>query len=105
MKSDLIRIKILKIAKNSKNSEAQLTKRDQKRNNYVSQKKLEEVKDNIKDTWKVLNMAMGNKSKTTNISCLKVKNSLLSIPSKLLMSLTSILQYRQTGGKGIPTIR
>ena len=36
----LIRIKILKIGKNSKNSETQLTKRDQKRNNYFSQKYL-----------------------------------------------------------------
>ena len=60
--------------KNSKNSETQLTKRDQKRNNYFSQKKLNEVRDNIKDTWKVLNMAMGNKFKITDIDCLKVKN-------------------------------
>ena len=83
IKSELIRTKILKTGKNSKNSEIQSTKRDQKRNNYFSQKILDEVKDNIKDTWKVLNIAMGNKSKTTNISCLEVKSNLLSNPQRI----------------------
>ena len=46
-------------------------------------KNLDEVKENIKDTWKVLNMAMGNKSKTTNISCLKMNNNLLCDPQQI----------------------
>ena len=45
--------------------------------------KLYEVRDNIKDIWKVLNMAMGNKLKATNINC---KKKLSSDPSKLLMT-------------------
>ena len=48
-----------------------------KRKSYFSQK-FEESQDNIKETWKVLNTAMGRKSKTTVINSLEVNSDTIT---------------------------
>ena len=48
-----------------------------KRKSYFSQK-LKESRGSIKDTWKILNTAMGRKSKTTNINSLQVGSETVS---------------------------
>ena len=57
-----------------------------KRKSYVSQK-LEESRGNIKDTWKILNTAMGRKSKTSNINSLQVGSETFSEPGEIAKEL------------------
>ena len=52
-----------------------------KRKSYFSQK-LEELRGNIKDTWKILNTVMGRKPKTTNINSLQVGSETFSEPGE-----------------------
>ena len=55
-----------------------------KRKSYFSQK-LEESRGNIKDTWKILNIAMGRKSKSININSLQVGLETFSEPGEILV--------------------
>ena len=57
-----------------------------KRNSYFSQK-LEESRGNVKDTWKILNTAMGGKSKTTNINSPQVGSEIFSEPGEIAKEL------------------
>ena len=67
--------------RNEANSQKKL-----KRKSYFSQK-LEESRGNIKDTWKILNTAMGRKSKTTNINSLQVGSETFSEPGEIAKEL------------------
>ena len=57
-----------------------------KRKSYFSQK-LEENRGNIKETWKVLNTAMGRKSKTTTINSLDVNSNTFTDPKDIAQEL------------------
>ena len=57
-----------------------------KRKSYFSQK-LEENRKNIKETWKVLNTAMGSKSKTTTINSLDVNSNTFTDPNNIAQEL------------------
>ena len=47
-----------------------------KKKEYFS-KKLQESRGDIKGTWRVLNMALGKKSKTTTFNSIKIKEKRL----------------------------
>ena len=53
-----------------------------KRNSYFSQK-LEDCRGDIKETWRVLNAAMGRKSKTTVINSLDVNSNTITDPESI----------------------
>ena len=53
-----------------------------KRNRYFSQK-LEDCHGDIKETWRVLNAAMGRKSKTTVINSLDVNSKTITDPESI----------------------
>ena len=57
-----------------------------KRKSYFSQK-LEENRGNIKETWKVLNTAMGRKSNTTTINSLEVNSNTFTDPKDIAQEL------------------
>ena len=57
----------------------------QKKKTEFFTRKLSEHKGNVRSTCKVLNMALGSKSKTTNFNTLSVKGKEISDPMKLPM--------------------
>ena len=58
------------------------TERRQKKTEYFN-KKLNEHKGDIKGMWKVLNMALGKRSKTTNFTTVKVNKKEISDPKEI----------------------
>ena len=58
------------------------TERRKKKTEYFN-KKLNEHKGDIKGTWKVLNMALGKRSKTTNSTTIKVNKKEISDPKEI----------------------
>ena len=51
--------------------------------------KLNEHKGDVRSTWKVLNMALGSKSKTTNFNTISVKDKEISDPKEIANALNS----------------
>ena len=68
---------------NSSIFEIKLTQKDEKRSREYFNKKLNEHKGDIKGTWKVLNMALGKRSKTTNFTTIKVNKKEISDPKEI----------------------
>ena len=61
----------------------------QKKKTEFFTSKLNEHKGNVRSTWKVLNMALGSKSKTTNFNTLSVKGKEISDPKEIANALNS----------------
>ena len=60
---------------------ANVEKRKKKKAFYSH--KLDESKNNIKSTWKLLNMAIGTKSKTTKVNSLTINGKILKDPKEI----------------------
>ena len=61
----------------------------QKKNTQFFTRKLNEHKGNVRSSWKVLNMALGSKSKTTNFNTLSVKDKEISDSKEIANALNS----------------
>ena len=65
------------------------TWKQQKKKTEFFTRKLNEHKGDVRSMWKVLNMALGSKSKTTNFNTLSVKGKEISDPKEIANALNS----------------